>query len=571
MATLAQDLKKQLDAKKDELKKWQNPKTNSQTGNLEIDGKVYSDSEIAKEVSRLTVVVDRLQKSYDKQVGTENRLEENRGKQEETKQAYADGLKTSRDGYLRWLDLFRTGYENGYYARPAEYAAVSIDEWKQKIVPGLITEYSANIVQLTSWLDNFNAGKPMFTELKVAPPPVATVTEVTPAPYTTPPTQLGPQPGGTPIQAPSTANAAQLAQAGIGGTLDWGALVAYYNSGQGTSGTTTSPTGGGTSMGGGGGMAPATPAPVQLSPEAIRYLQSLQRTAWLETANSRFGWVSQLYDTDPSIKALMDTAVREGYTAARFGAELRNTSWWKNTQDSVRQYMGLQATDPQTLQSRIDSLKPEVRKQASTLGLNLSNESINKLADEAVKYGWTTTQMVNNIGAEAVKEYRQGGGQAGGSQELAGSTTLQNIKGIASDYMINVTDAEFTRFTQQILTGKKTETDFLNMAKSRAKLRYSGLTDAIDRGETVRGATEDYRTSAAGLLEIDPDEVDFTDEKFAPAFNYIDETTKKPRQMNIQEWNQYIRSTPDWQNTQNAKGLYRDVAFNLARSFGMYE
>jgi len=324
-------------------------------------------------------------------------------------------------------------------------------------------------------------------------------------------------------------------------------------------------------MGGGGGMAPATPAPVQLSPEAIRYLQSLQRTAWLETANSRFGWVSQLYDTDPSIKALMDTAVREGYTAARFGAELRNTSWWKNTQDSVRQYMGLQATDPQTLQSRIDSLKPEVRKQASTLGLNLSNESINKLADEAVKYGWTTTQIVNNIGAEAVKEYRQGGGQAGGSQELAGSTTLQNIKAIASDYMINVTDAEFTRFTQQILTGKKTENDFMNMAKSRAKLRYSGLTDAIDRGETVRGATEDYRTSAAGLLEIDPDEVDFTDEKFAPAFNYIDETTKKPRQMNIQEWNQYIRSTPEWQNTQNAKGLYRDVAFNLARSFGMYE
>ena len=567
MATLSQDLKKQLDVKKAELKKWQNPKTNRETGNLEIDGKVYTEAQIAQEVSRLTTVVGRLQKSFDERVGVENRLDDNRDKQERVKEEYVTGLEKSRGDYLRWLDIFRTGYEGGYYARPAEYASVSLDEWKQNIVPGLISKYSANVVEMTSFINNFREGKPMFTELKIAPAPVQTVTTITPPTYTTPPTQLGPG-APAPAPAPSTANATQLAQAGIGGAIDYEALIAGQATGTTTTGTTATGMGGG--GGGGGGPAPA-PAPIVLSAEAQRYLKSLARTAWLDTANTRFGWVAQLYDTDPSIKALMDRAVTQGYTPNRFAAELRNTSWWKNTSASVRSYMGLQATDPAALQEQVNKLKPEIRNQASTLGLSLDEATITKLANDGVKYGWTQTQVANHIGAEAIKEDRLAGGMAGGSQELSNATALQNIRNIANDYMIDVTDQEFNQFTRQILSGKKTEQDFTNLMKSRAKLQYSGLTENIDRGETVRGSTESYRNIAANLLEITPDEVNFSDEKFAPAFNFVDDATKKPRQMNMQEWAQYIRSTPDWQQTENARNTYREAAFTLARSFGMYQ
>ena len=380
---------------------------------------------------------------------------------------------------------------------------------------------------------------------------------------------------GAPIAAPSTANATQLAQAGIGGAIDYEALIAGQATGTTTTGTTTTgttTTGMGGGGGGGGGSAPApAPAPIVLSAEAQRYLKSLARTAWLDTANTRFGWVAQLYDTDPSIKALMDRAVTQGYTPNRFAAELRNTSWWKNTSASVRSYMGLQATDPAALQEQVNKLKPEIRNQASTLGLSLDEATITKLANDGVKYGWTQTQVANHIGAEAIKEDRLAGGMAGGSQELSNATALQNIRNIANDYMIDVTDQEFNQFTRQILSGKKTEQDFTNLMKSRAKLQYSGLTENIDRGETVRGATESYRNIAANLLEITPDEVNFSDEKFAPAFNFVDDATKKPRQMNMQEWAQYIRSTPDWQQTENARNTYREAAFTLARSFGMYQ
>ena len=562
MATLSQDLKKQLDVKKAELKKWQNPKTNRETGNLEIDGKVYTEAQIAKEVSRLTTVVGRLQKSFDERVGVENRLGDNRGKQERVKEEYVTGLEKSRGDYLRWLDIFRTGYEGGYYARPAEYASVSLDEWKQNIVPGLISEYSANVVEMTSFINNFREGKPMFTELKIAPAPSQAVADVKPS---------GPGQSTT-LTEPAPSTTTQLAQAGIGGNIDYEALIAGQATGATTTGTTSTGAGGG----GGGGSAPVpapapAPAPIVLSAEAQRYLKSLARTAWLDTANTRFGWVAQLYDTDPSIKALMDRAVTQGYTPNRFAAELRNTSWWKNTSASVRSYMGLQATDPAALQEQVNKLKPEIRNQASTLGLSLDEATITKLANDGVKYGWTQTQVANHIGAEAIKEDRLAGGMAGGSQELSNATALQNIRNIANDYMIDVTDQEFNQFTRQILSGKKTEQDFTNLMKSRAKLQYSGLTENIDRGETVRGATESYRNIAANLLEITPDEVNFSDEKFAPAFNFVDDATNKPRQMNMQEWAQYIRSTPDWQQTENARNTYREAAFTLARSFGMYQ
>ena len=83
--------------------------------------------------------------------------------------------------------------------------------------------------------------------------------------------------------------------------------------------------------------------------------------------------------------------------------------------------------------------------------------------------------------------------------------------------------------------------------------------------------TADYRQSAAELLETDENSIDFTDEKYANAFQYTDPTTNKSRQMNLQEWQRYIRSMPEWGNTENAKNTYRDVAFSIAQAFGQVQ
>jgi len=38
--------------------------------------------------------------------------------------------------------------------------------------------------------------------------------------------------------------------------------------------------------------------------------------------------------------------------------------------------------------------------------------------------------------------------------------------------------------------------------------------------------------------------------------------------MDASEWTRYLRSQPEWQNTDDAKDLYRSAAFTLAQAFG---
>lgn len=589
----AKELKSELDALKTELKAWQNPAPGRTANKKVVNGKEYTAAQIQENVDRLTTqvrIADKTykeQKKYEETVGSAEKgakqaEEDFVAREEAARQEQINTLTGRRDDALQKIQTFTTGDSNGYYNRPSQYVRLTKSEWNN-IVPQVIADYQKIV-------DSTNRELNLISPGAGGSQTPGAVTNITPPMYATPPTQLGPQPAPAPVvlspeaqryleamargqqptsvPAPSTVDATQLAQAGIGGNIDWEALAA----GQTAPTQPAVSTGGGVSGGGSRAPMPApAPAPVALSPEAQRYLKSLARNAWLDKANSEFGWVAQLYDTDPSIKALMDKAVEQGYTPERFAAELRSTSWWKKTSVSVRQYMGLQATDPAALRQQVNQRKPLIRNQASQLGLSLSDETINRLADNSYKYGWTELQLANHIGAEAIKEDRLAGGMAGGSTEFSNAAALQNIRNIANDYMINVSDRELNNWTKQILTGKKTEMDFTNMAKARAKIRYSSLTEAIDRGETVMDATAEYRNTAAYLLEVDPDEIDFLDEKFAPAFNYVDDTTGKLRQMNLQEWGQYIRSTPDWQKTENARTTYQDAAFSLARAFGMYQ
>jgi len=79
-----------------------------------------------------------------------------------------------------------------------------------------------------------------------------------------------------------------------------------------------------------------------------------------------------------------------------------------------------------------------------------------------------------------------------------------------------------------------------------------------------------YKQQANRVLEglVDVDQIDWTDDKWNKALNFKDEKTNEYRQMDIYEWNKYLRTLPEWQETDNAKSTYRNVAMSLAKGFG---
>lgn len=328
--------------------------------------------------------------------------------------------------------------------------------------------------------------------------------------------------------------------------------------GGGGGGTGGGGTGGTETGGGGGGVTEPSGSSVE----------------WLQDAYREYGWVASLYESNDSIRTLLDWSRKniDPTTAEgrqRFLNELYKTSWWNNTSSAMRNYTKLKA-NPEWTETLADKTE-EMRGTADGKGLTLSNETLARLAEESIKNGWSDTETDRAIGAEWVKESQRAraGGLVTPQMDITRTAEYADLKRVTSQLMLdNIADDELTGYTERIIKGETTADAFRKDMKARAKLRYGALSNYIDQDYDIRSVTADYRKTAASLLELPEDKVNFTDSKFYRAFAFDPQNTGTPRQMNLNEWEQYIRSLPDWQKTENAKREYRDVGMSLLKYFG---
>ena len=297
-----------------------------------------------------------------------------------------------------------------------------------------------------------------------------------------------------------------------------------------------------------------------------------EASAWLQAAKAEYGWVASLYETDDSVRQLLDTAVAQKYTGDRFLTEFYKTAWYANTDATTRNFYKLKNSDGYA--EKLDNTKNNIRSYALGEGFNFNDDTLTVLAEGQLKYGWNEQATANAVGAEFVRQADTAEAQGRlltGQTDIKTTGTFQELKRTAGQYLLKPTDAELEDYARGVITGTKTKETFARDMAARAKIRYGSLSEYIDQGYDLRSVTADYRQSAAELLETDENSIDFTDEKYANAFQYTDPTTNKSRQMNLQEWQRYIRSMPEWGNTENAKNTYRDVAFSIAQAFGQVQ
>jgi hypothetical protein len=85
----------------------------------------------------------------------------------------------------------------------------------------------------------------------------------------------------------------------------------------------------------------------------------------------------------------------------------------------------------------------------------------------------------------------------------------------------------------------------------------------------VEDATQSYRSIAAQVLEVDPSSVDFSNpNKFGKLLTYTDPNNGQARLMNATEWNQYLRTLPDWSKTKDAKQTYTSIIDTINNIYG---
>jgi hypothetical protein len=110
-----------------------------------------------------------------------------------------------------------------------------------------------------------------------------------------------------------------------------------------------------------------------------------------------------------------------------------------------------------------------------------------------------------------------------------------------------------------------------NYLKELAKSKYTAFADQIDGGKTIAQIADPYVQSMASLLERSPEGINLDNRHIQQALTRREQTKKgsHPAPMTIGEFEDSIRKTDQWMNTDQARQQFADAAHGLAQTWGV--
>lgn len=275
----------------------------------------------------------------------------------------------------------------------------------------------------------------------------------------------------------------------------------------------------------------------------------------------QYGYLAAYLD-HPEIGPLLRNAAGGGWTQERLQAELYRTQFWQKTSTAAREWDLLTRTDPAETGRRIDTLAAQLQTMVAQQGLSgqLSNDTVKWMAGVFLSQGLTEQEMQKQLLAQV--HYEPGAtpiGQAG--------MTMNQVKSRASDFGLPMSDESAFNWAKQVAMGQLNPDAVDVYLRDQAKSRYSWLAPDLDRGATIKQLFDPMIQQTSQLLEISPTQIDLTDPKYASMIDHVDSSGQR-RSMTTAEAATYVRSTPEWQTTDNATKAASAAAESILRTFG---
>ena len=254
-------------------------------------------------------------------------------------------------------------------------------------------------------------------------------------------------------------------------------------------------------------------------------------------------------------------------------------SWWNNNAKTIRDAIAQKITDPATYNAGVNGvLTSSVNPVATELGIQLSPDALNSVAEQAYTNGWTSTDQIK---AALISQYHYNPN----STTLQGGTlgkTIADLSQIASNYGIPLPKDpnQIESFIKGIVApgnqnpalGGNAEQAFTEYAKTQAKALYPWMSSAIDNGVSVKSYLQPYQTQIANTLDLSPDAINWQDPKWQGLINIPDPS--KPgltTQANMTQVMKTIKTDPQygWNYTNAAKTQAADFASQIKTMFGL--
>jgi len=197
-----------------------------------------------------------------------------------------------------------------------------------------------------------------------------------------------------------------------------------------------------------------------------------------------------------------------------------------------------------------------IRNEAGTLGLPMSDTEIKALAKTVVSENWSGDQLTDRLTGNSAKITQPGTFMAMADQ----------IKGMAAQQLIKVSDTTAKEWARQIMSGEKDVVAVANIFANQAAAEFGWAAGQIKQGTTMRDILMPARDTLANELEVNPDTIDFNNTKWRSMIQTAG-ADGKPRAATLTEVTQAARKAPEWTNTANAGRLAANMATMLRQAF----
>ena len=477
--------------------------------------------------------------------------------------------------------LFQSGFRN-YILNPTKANASKLSANQKRMLDGLISNPSNySLSDLQDFIDGSVSGYTQkYNNAKDA---LEAYTPTAPEAVSTTVVGTGTQPGQVPVGSMPTrtdiepGELSRPAQPTGAGVIEPGEMS---RPGMGAVSGATPTTAGGVS----GIGVPAGPTPYEELPDGVRSptppttggaattipgvemqpATDVIPEDWEQAAKEQYGAYWAIFQYQPELQQLLIDATREGWDPSKFQYQLEQTGWWQTTTESARLFDAEEATDPATVQTNIDNQVAAINQIALNFGVRLSSETAAKIARDSLRGGWATNPalMQTAITNEATKS-------TGGVSQLRAGYIGQQIREAANMYGVNLGDAELNSWVQKWASGAENQQSVTAAMQEWSKVLYPSISTYIDQGRTFQDIVAPYKSVAAGLLELEPGQIDFTEPKWLAAISQEDKAGQQ-KLMSASEWQREIRTNRDFgfEFTKQAQDQAYLIANQMAELFG---
>lgn len=211
-----------------------------------------------------------------------------------------------------------------------------------------------------------------------------------------------------------------------------------------------------------------------------------------------------------------------------------------------------------TRAERIQSLAARILNDSRTLGLNLGNEKIMYLATVAEKLNFSEDQVRDQILSNVDWNTLEGG-------DL--KAQVDTIRAMAKNYLIPIDENAVRDYSLRVSSGELSQEGLTNIFRTQSLAANPWAKVALDQNITPADLLKGHQQYVAQSLEIDPSQVDLTDN------NYINMMTVKDQAGNTRvatlgELRSNVRKDARWAQTQQAQSLGANMANMVAKIFG---